>query len=881
MALAAGIRFGPYEVLSPLGAGGMGEVYRARDDRLNRDVALKILAGSLATDAEHVARFRREAQVLASLNHPNIAGIYGIEESGSVRALVMELVEGPTLQDRLAAGAMPPEDALPIAMQIAEALEAAHDRGIIHRDLKPANIKVTPGGSVKVLDFGLAAMVDEPGRAAGASHSPTMSLGATQAGLIMGTAPYMSPEQAAGKLVDKRTDIWSFGVVLWEMLTGRQLLAGETVTHTLADALRAPIDDSRLPRTTPATIRELLRRCLDRDAKRRLRDIGEARIRIERWLAHPVEAAQPARSGAASALTIAPWIAAAALLATLAALAVVHFRETAAPAPALRFDVPPPDQATRMDYPAVSPDGRRLAFVATVAGRTLLWVRPLDQLTAQPVPETDDATFPFWSPDSRVIGYFASGKLKSVDPSRGITQPICDAGALPKGATWNANGTILFGMDTGPLWRVPATGGTPTRATTLDASELTHAWPSFLPDNNHFLYWIQARGPDRSKDTISMGTLDAPDSSEHRPLLTGSMPLFSAGHILFERDGVLMARPFDDTRLEWRGDPFPVAEDVRPIYLTRFGWRPFSVSTAGTLVYRAGTGQQSQLAWFDRRGTPVGQLGPAGEQLAPAIAPNGQHVAAALRDAHGKTDVWLTDVARNTSTRFTAGPAFNSVPVWSPDGNRIVFNSNRDNTWNLYIKPSNGVGTEELLLKTDVPKLPTDWAPNGFIIYEQRLPKSEYDVWALPLDGERKPWPVVASEFNDVNGQVSPNGRWLAYDSYEGVRAEVYVQGFPRSNGKVRISTAGGSRPRWNRNGRELFYLSADRKMMAVEVQTDGDTFVVSRTTELFQTQAADTPFVVTLYDVTSDGTRFLINSVIAANVLRPMTVVVNFAQKR
>jgi len=477
MALATGARLGPYEILSPLGAGGMGEVYRARDTKLGRDVALKILPELFASDSDRLARFQREAQVLASLNHPNIAAIYGLEESDAIRAIVMELVEGPTLADQLARGAMPLDEAMAIARQIAEALEAAHERGVIHRDLKPANIKVTSEGHVKVLDFGLAAIVQDPTRPdVNATHSPTLTFRATRAGVILGTAAYMSPEQAAGKPVDKRADIWSFGVVLWEMLTGKRLFDGETVSHTLADVLRAPIDFDQVPNSAPVAVRTLLQRCLDRDVKRRLRDIGEARVQIENYLTNPRSASEPsATASAPSRLAIGAWIAAGVLLAALGALAVVHFRETPTPVLTTRFQVLPPGRATSADYPTISPDGRRLAFVATVDGKTLLWVRSLDSLTAQSLAGTEDAASPFWSPDSRFLAFFSEGRLKRVDVTGGPPQTLCTVDGV-RGGTWSRDGTILFSGAPGPIRRVPAAGGVPTtesRRSSLRPSCLT------------------------------------------------------------------------------------------------------------------------------------------------------------------------------------------------------------------------------------------------------------------------------------------------------------------------------------------------------------------------------------------------------------------------
>jgi eukaryotic-like serine/threonine-protein kinase len=884
MSRSPGSRLGPYEVVAAIGAGGMGAVYRARDTKLNRDVAIKILPEEFAIDPERIARFKREAQLLASLDHPNIGAIYGFEEADGIHALVLQLVEGPTLADRIAQGRMPIDEALPIARQIAEALEAAHERGVIHRDLKPANIKVNSAGQVKVLDFGLAAVVQDPSRPdVNATHSPTLTFGATRAGVILGTAAYMSPEQAAGKPVDRRADIWSFGVVLWEMLTGKRLFDGETVSHTLADVLRAPIDFDQVPHGTPVAVRTLLKRCLDRDVKRRLRDIGEARVQIDSCVTDSRSALEtPAAATSWSPLAIGASIAAGVLLLAFGTLSIVHLRETPVTALTTRFQVFPPDRATEIDYPTISPDGRRLAFVATVDRRTLLWVRPLDSLIAYSLAGTEDVVSPFWSPDSRFLAFFSSGKLKKIDISGGPPQTVCNAEGTGHGGTWSGDGTILFAARAEPIRRVPAAGGTPAPVTRLDSTtELLHTSPQFLPDGRHFLYWLQAKSPDPEKTGVVIGSLDdKPESTERRRLLpSSSRALYSKGYLLFEREGVLMAQPFDAAGLQLRGDPFPVAERVGLI-VARYGWSAFSVSSEGTLAYSVGADAKTQLAWFDRSGQEVGRLGDPEDQLAPRLSPDQKRVAVARYDAQGQLDIWLIDLIRDTSTRFTFHRS--SVPVWSPDGSRIAYSSNRGGVWDLYQKASSGAG-EDLLLKSSDSKILTDWSFDGrHILYVTPQPKTGYDLWALLLEGDRKPLPVVQTEFNEVNGQFSPDGRWIAYASDESTPAQIYVQGFLNSRGKFQISTNGGNRPRWRRDGAELFYLSPDRKMMAVEVKSTATSFEAARPRELFQTRVASAPFVAPTYDVTADGQRFLINTALdEAKGPPPITVVMNWAPKK
>jgi hypothetical protein len=560
MPLAPSARLGSYEILSSIGAGGMGEVYRARDTKLGRDVAIKVLPDAFAHDTERMARFEREAQVLASLNHPNIATIHGLEESSGVRALVMELVEGPTLADRIAQqGALPLDEALALAKQIAEGLEYAHEKGIIHRDLKPSNIKVTPDGTVKLLDFGLAKAVEEPVPQGDPSVSPTLTMQSTRAGVILGTAAYMSPEQASGKPVDRRSDIWSFGVVLWEMLSGRKLFAGETVSHTLADVLRGEIDVRKLPAGTPVAIRELVRRCLDRDVKSRLRDIGEARITIQKYRENPSDAGLSERVGTRGRpRAVFAWIAAGVFLVVFA---LVYFRHASEEARTTKFSLMPPEKAIFFGPPAFSPDGRRMTFAATVGQKTQLWVRELDSLAARPLAGTDGAFNPFWSQDSRFIAFFAGRKLKKIDASGGPAQTLCDAEA-GRGGSWSRTGVIIFtpGM-LDSLYRVPAAGGSATILIAIDRSlgEDSIRYPWFLPDGHRFLY--TARNSDRDKSAIYVGDLE---SKEKRRILTANSNAVyaSPGFVLFLRERTLMAQPFDAGRLQTTGDPVPMAENV-------------------------------------------------------------------------------------------------------------------------------------------------------------------------------------------------------------------------------------------------------------------------------------------------------------------------------
>jgi serine/threonine protein kinase len=877
MPLTPSTRLGPYEVVSSIGAGGMGEVYRARDTKLGRDVAIKVLPDAFAHDTERMARFEREAQVLASLNHPNIAAIYGLEESSEVRALVMELVEGPTLADRIAQqGPLPLDEALGLAKQIAEGMEYAHEKGVSHRDLKPANIKVTPDGTLKLLDFGLAKAVEEPGLQCNPSVSPTLTMQSTRAGVILGTAAYMSPEQASGKPVDRRSDIWSFGVVLWEMLSGRRLFDGETVSHTLADVLRGEIDVSKLPAGTPVVIRELERRCLDRDVKSRLQAIGEARVALQKYRENPSDARLSERVVTrGSRREIFAWIAAGVFL---MAFALLYYRHTSEEARTVKLSLMPPEKSSFSAPPAVSPDGRRVSFRATVGPKTQLWVRDLDSLAARPLAGTEGAVNPFWSPDSRFIAFFAGGKLKKIDVWGGPAQTLCDAVA-GRGGSWSQTGVIVFtpGIYDG-LYRVPAAGGSATILIALDRSvgEDSIRFPWFLPDGHHFLY--TARNSDVDKSAIYVGDLE---SKEKRRILTANSNAVYAppGFVLYLRERTLMAQPFDAGKLQTTGDAVPTAENVD--FISVLGGF-FSVSQNGVLAYLSSSAavRTVQLSWFDRGGKPLGTVGAPGAGLTPSISPDGSTVADNRLDHQAETaDIWLHDLARGTASRFTFGPKMNVSPVWSPDGSRIVFASNRDGGSSLYLKPTGGAGKEEVLLSSLLGgSTPSDWSRDGhFIIYSQDDAKSKSHIWVLPLSGDRppvpgKPFPFLQTEFNEGQAKVSRDGKWLAYTSNETGRYEVYVQTFPSPGGKSQVSTSGGIFPVWSRDGRELFYVGTDGKLMVVEVKTESK-FAAGAPEPLFETRLGANGH----FDLSPDSRRFLLANLLEEADRPAITVIVNW----
>jgi serine/threonine protein kinase/Tol biopolymer transport system component len=907
MALTSGSRVGPYEILAAIGAGGMGEVYRARDAKLGRDVAIKVLPEAFARDAERMARFQREAKVLASLNHPNIASIYGLEDSGTTHALVMELVEGPTLADRIKSGPIPISEALPIAKQMCDALEYAHEHGIVHRDLKPANVKVTSDDAVKVLDFGLAKALEGGASSIDIANSPTVSQMATQAGVLLGTAAYMSPEQAKGKTVDRRADIWAFGCVLYEMLTGKMAFHGESVTDTLAAVIKEEPNWSQLPAATPIRVRVLLQRCLQKDPKQRLRDIGDARISLDETIAGaPEDAPSLAAVGRPAKKPWRMWllsgVTAISLLAA-ALLAFLYFHQKAPATQAMRFQIPLPEKFNQAGDVALSPDGRKLAFVGTGVdnNQSRLWVRSIDALDAQPLQGTEGAGgWPFWSPDSRYIVLRIGGNLKKIEASGGPPVTLCSTSALLGGA-WTRDDKIVFGTNDG-LMRVAAAGGSPSPITTDGAS----ATPSLLPDGRHFIYFHPSTRGDGPG--IYVGSVDSTpqEQSSNKKVLTDfSTVVYSPssddpaiGYLLFVRGtvspgaaGTLMAQPFDTRRLELTGEAVPIAEQV-----SNTG---FASSATNALVYVTSSGGvtagsrgniQGQLTWFDREGKVLGAIGDIGLYRSLALSPDGTRVAFERADPQnqGIRNIWLYEFARGVTTRFTFDSGWDSGLTWSPDGSRIAYGSLRGDFFDLYQKTSNLAGEEELLLKSGNHKVPSSWSPDGrFLLFYNPVPPNH--VWLLPLGGgaaDRKAVELGESEFNQAAGRFSPDGRWITYSSDESGKDQIYVRPFDASSamgsspaggtpvtGKWMLSKDGGSTPLWRRDGKELFYLSLDGMAMAVDVSTTG-IFQAGVPKALFKVPAG-----VLFWDVSSDGKRFLMAAPSATSASSPpkFTVVLNW----
>jgi serine/threonine protein kinase/Tol biopolymer transport system component len=876
--LQSGTRLGPYEILAPLGAGGMGEVYRARDTKLGRDAALKILPSAFTHDPERLARFRREARVLASLNHPHIAAIHGLEQADGHQFLVLELVEGETLAQRIARGPIPAQEALAIARQTAEALNAAHERGVIHRDLKPANIKVTPDGTVKVLDFGLAKAASRDGDGPDLAIAPTMTIDGTRAGVVLGTAAYMSPEQARGQVVDKRTDIWAFGCVLFEMITGKRAFEGEDLSETLATVLKGEPDWIAWPAHVPASIRILVQQCLEKNRTQRIADVTTALFVIN----NPAMTAPPVvASSTPPSRTRLTWTISAILAATaLAAGGVAYFWRAPLDEHIYRSTI----LATVTADPnasgmlALSPDGSRLAFIGSdTDGHSLVYVRALDGLAALPLAGTENAQTLFWSPDGRFLAFIADNKLKKIESAgSGAAQVLCDALlALP--GSWNQDGAILFTPTAGsPLFRVSAAGGTPSSVSALDtkAGETAHVYPFFLPDGRHFLYLAQASGG--VPHGVYVGSLDSPERT--RLLEGGSNVEYARGALLFLRGTTLMAQSFDASRRALTGEAMPLADKVQVSEvsgLLRTG--TFSVSETGALVYRADTSGGSDLVWFDRTGHELGRLGDRAKYLDTALSPDGTHASVSVMEPGTATrDVWIYDVARGLRNRLTFDPEDDLDAKWSADGSRVIYASRRKGHMDLYVKTASGADSDQVLWADGVDKYPQSWSPDGrFLLYVTLGGPTGQDLWVLPLSGdERKPFRFLQTRFNNGTGQFSPDGHWIVYRSNETGRFEIYVAPFPGPGGKWQISTTGGTLPRWRRDSKEILYVAPSNTLMAAAVTVEASRVEVGPVRALFQLHPVTPRY---FYDVTPDGQRFLVNTADERAASTPLTLVVNW----
>jgi serine/threonine protein kinase len=891
MPLSAGARLGPYEIVAPLGAGGMGEVYRARDTRLDRIVAVKVLPPDLAADPQFRERFEREARLISSLSHPHVCPLFDVGNQDGVEYLVMEYLDGETLAARLEKGPVPLDQALAIAIETAAALDAAHRAGVVHRDLKPGNVMLTKSGA-KLLDFGLAKSDASRGvrtsGISGATFTPTAlpttppARAITAQGTILGTFQYMAPEQLEGHEADARTDIFAFGALLYEMLTGRRAFQGKSHVSLLAAIVdHDPPPVSSVTPVSPPLLDHLVKTCLTKNPDKRWQTMADVLIQLKLIADSGGELGSPAAAAKTRRRLRIAWSVAAALAVlsvAAGALAIVStFSGHSAGAPKISFEIPT-SSAPSPNQIALSATGSHIVTVVNSDKGNTLWVRALEHLDGQTLRGAESqgqGGFPFWSPDGRFIAFFADGKLKKVDLQGAPPQTLCDA-SNGHGGAWNREDVIIFAPSAnGPLFRVPAAGGAASPLTELDKSrhEVAHRHPYFLPDGRHFLYLAVSSKIENSG--IFVASLD---SKDRQFLIASSLKAAFAppDRLLYMRESTLMAQRFDPKRLELSGDPYPVAEDVGSSAANSVAG--FTVSDTGTLAYRTGAnGTNNYLKWFDRSGKESPALETPGAYRNPALSPDLQHIAVVKRES-GTGDLWILDLVRGTTTRFTVDPGDEDTPLWSPDGSRIVFRSNRSGTYDLYVKSSSGVVQEELLLKSEHPKYASDWSADGrFLLYVEGDPQTGNDIWVLPLTGDRKPEPVVRTQFAEALPKFSPDGRWIAYTSNESGRTEIYMQGFPKAASRTQISTAGGTLPHWRRDGKELFFTSVNGEMMAVDIGFAADGGLkAGRPTKLFSVSALG------WWNVTPDGQRFLINTLgqQTTGVVTPITAVLNWDRR-
>ena len=903
MALTSGTRLGPYEIESPLGAGGMGEVYRARDTRLERTVAIKVLNAQLVASTELRARFEREAKIISQLQHPHICVLHDVGNEGPVDYLVMEFLQGESLAERLRKGPLASEEVLRIAIEIADALQKAHRAGVVHRDLKPGNVMLTKSGA-KLLDFGLAKPLSATvASGTGSGRSPSVFAAAltqtmpspspatplSTAGAVIGTVQYMSPEQIQGIEADARSDIFSFGVMLFEMVTGKRTFEGKTQASIVGQILAVdPPSVSTLRPQTPPGLDRVIRLCLDKDPDERIQTAHDLKLQLQAITEAPLATNQSPVVVAPARRPWLPWVAAGALLVATIAFALAYLQSQRAPQVSVHSYILAPEKTTFVltgndaGLPVLSPDGLRFAFVAKTAdGKQMLWIRRLNSAVAQPMSGTENATYPFWSPDSRYVAFFAANKLNKLDASGGPPQALCDA-PVGRGGTWNNTGTIVFAPDTTTgLARVDAAGGTRVPLTTLDPKETSHRWPDFLPDGNHFIYF--AHGSTNADSGIYLAALD---SKERKLLLRNdSNAIYAApGYLLFVRDNTLMEQRFNLRSLALDGEAKPMADHLATNTDT---WRGILTASAnGELLYQHGAaGGGSQLFWYDpsgKQGEPV--LPETANYHWPSLSPDASKLAFALEN-NGVADIWVLDVARHTKTRLTFGPLYSGWPIWWPDGKSIVFTYGPSGTMDsLYRQNADGTGSKEKLLESPgIVDFPFSVTPDGrYIAYMRRDPKSNtsWDIWVLPMfpdkSGDQKPSPVVATNFLDVAPSFSPDGKWLAYANDETGRFEVYIQPFPSGAGRWQVSTAGGSRPNWRKDGKELFFINnPDQQVMAVDVNQNGASLQLGTPHALFE--ATTVSGASGSYTVSADGKKFVMNTVLPQSITEPLTLITNW----
>ncbi len=861
MPLTVGTRLGPYEILAPLGAGGMGEVYRAKDTRLDRTVAIKILSSHLSNHADLKQRFEREARAISKLSHPHICGLFDVGSQDGIEFLVMEFLEGETLAHRLSKGPLPTDQVLRFGIQIADALDKAHKQGIVHRDLKPGNIMLTKSG-VKLLDFGLAKLAPA-GLSQDFSVLQTEAPDLTKEGTILGTIQYMSPEQLEGKEADARSDIFAFGSVLYEMATGKRAFNG----NSQASLISAILKDESLPisqvhSVAPPALDRVVKTCLAKDREERWQNTHDLMKELT-WIAEGGSQAAVTTSARIAERRVLPWMIASLLL-TIAAYWIGYFVHNSPQQKLVQLSISPPPENELVDAPVVSPDGSLIAFrTADKNGKVHLWVRAINSTSAQQIPDTEGANYAFWSADSRSIGFFANGKLIKVDPSGGHSQALCDV-VDERGGAWNQDGVILFSPNPGDgLYRISSAGGIPTRVTSLEpaAEETTHRFPYFLPDGKHFIFFVRSQ---KKESGIYLASLE----SQGKSLLLRSdrSAVFSSGYLLFQRGNKLLAQAFDTGKLKLSGEAIPLSENVwyEPQIM---GTRGMAVSDKNLLAYIEGS-NQSQLLWFDRNGKPEGSVvSPDLYSQAPHFSPDGKKFAVQVIDVF--TPIWVYESSGQSRSRLTFSPSWDAAPRWSPDGTRIAFGSDRTGPYQLYLRESNGAGNDERLYESKNWNLPEDWSPDAqYIIFTEVDPKTKYDLWVLRLR-ERKAFPFLETDANESSAKFSPDGKWIAYSSDESGQPEVYVQPFlAEKGGKWQVSNKGGYTPKWSKDGKELFFLSPDNQIMSTEIRS-GARFEAGRPRPLFSIHPFRTPRIAPWYDAfepTPDGQRFVVHSALTSS---------------
>jgi len=885
MTFTAGFRLGPYEVLAPLGAGGMGEVYKARDTRLERTVAVKVLPQKLSSSPEVRQRFEREAKTISQLSHPHICALYDVGREGETEYLVMEYLEGETLSDRLAKGALPLESTLRYGVEIADALDKAHRQGIVHRDLKPGNVMLTKSG-VKLLDFGLAKAIATPGEKSSLTSLPTQQ-GLTQEGTILGTFQYMAPEQLEGKDADARTDIFALGATLYEMATGRKAFSASSQASLITAIMSSdPAPISGVQAMSPPALDRVVKTCLAKDPEERWQSAGDVGKELK-WIG------EGSAAGVAAPTVVAvrrrgrerlAWLLAALALAALA-LGLVKFRRPAAALPVIRSSILPPEGAdlvsTHLNAGPVeiAPDGSRLVFTARKGeGPTMLWVRDLADAAARPLAGTEGAERPFWSPDGRFIGFFANRSLKKIPSGGGPVFRLAEA-TESRGGTWNRDGVILYTPDArGPVYRIPASGGVPVAATGYDEKkDATHRYPRFLPDGRHFLHLVRHSGAGAGENPeVRVGALDSKESK--LVLNVASNAVFASGYLLYVREGALVAQRFDLGSLEVEGEPVVVASDL--LMDERFSRGVFSASDNGILAYQTGrSSTTSVLRWIDREGRVLSTIGEPAEYFSggnPDISPDGTRASASIVDLRtGDSDVWMIDLASGTRSRLTAGAGDKWWPVWSPDGRHFAYSraQRRGAGYDVVLRDLDG-GAERVISKGSVAlEMPTSFSPDGRLLVLEKRKDQDDDVLVVPLEGEPTLRPLAVGPAFEALAQVSPNGRYVAFMSDETGRFDIFVTTFPDPGARWQVSQNGGVEPRWSKDGKELFFFAPDNRLMAAEVKTETGSFEVGAIRPLFQSRLMGMSF---RYDVSKDGKRFLVVGGLP-QPLSPITLVTNW----